>query len=167
MSDRNTQLKTLSSQLVHEGKLLRQLFDSLQQEHQCLSDKELDKLTAAVEAKQSILDEFNTAVSTRMEMLTKLGLDLEQQPQPEILKLIQKCAEEVPEISQHWEELEELLLQCKEQNAINGAVIEISSHSLQTAYTLLTAPTAGDADLYNAKGVSRKGGGSGNSIAKA
>lgn len=167
MTDRSKQLQILSGQLAHEGKLLRQLFDRLQDEHQCLSEKALDKLTAAVEAKKSILDEFDSAVSSRMGTLSGLGLDLEREPQPETLKLIQQCAEEVPEIMQHWKALEELLEQCKEQNTINGAVIEISSHSLQTAYSLLTAPTSGEADLYNAKGISRKGGGSGTSLAKA
>ena len=168
MSDRNSQLESLSSQLAHEGDLLRQLFDGLQQEHQCLSDKDLDKLTAAVELKKSILDEFDTAVSDRMETLSNLGLDLEHQPQPEIKKFIQTCAKENSEIEQHWKALEELLEQCKEQNTINGAVIEVSSQSLQTAYSLLTAPISGETNLYNAKGISRKGGGgSGKSLAKA
>jgi len=154
-------------QLAHEGKLLRLLFDNLHQEHQCLSEKALDKLTAAVEAKKSILDEFDAAVTKRMETLSSLGLDLEHEPQAKILKLIQECAKEVPDIMQHWKVLEGLLEQCKEQNSINGAIIETSSHSLQTAYAILTAPTSGETSIYNAKGISRKNGGSGNTLAKA
>lgn len=167
MTDRSKQLQILSSQLAHEGKLLRQLFDHLQDEHQCLSEKALDKLTTAVEAKKSVLDEFDIAVSSRMDTLSELGLDLEHEPEPETLKLIQQSAEEVPEIMQYWKALEELLEQCKDQNTINGAIIEVSSHNLQTVYSLLTTPSSDEADLYTAKGMAHKGGGSGKSLAKA
>lgn len=167
MTEHSNHLQTLSSQLADEGNLLRRLLDNLTQEHQCLSDKALDMLTAAVEAKKTTLDEFEAAVSSRMETLSRLGLDLQHEPQPEIFKLIQECSDQLPEIMQYWKELEVLLEQCKEQNAINGAVIEISSHSLQTAYKLLTTPITGESALYNAKGISRKGGGTGNTLAKA
>lgn len=167
MTERSPQLQTLNTQLAQEVDLLRQLYTSLQHEHQCLAEKALDKLTAAVEAKQTLLGEFDSAVSSRMDTLSTLGLDPRHEPQATTLKLIQDCAKELPEIMQHWLELEGLLEQCKEQNEINGAIIEVSSHSLQTAYALLTASTSGETDLYNAKGISRKGGGTGNTLAKA
>ena len=167
MTDSSSQLQTLATQLAQEVTLLRQLLESLQQEHQCLADKALDQLTAAVEQKKSLLDQFDVAVTSRMETLSTLGLDLQGDTQSNTLEIIRDCGKDLPEIMDHWSDLEGLLQQCKEQNEINGAVIEVSSHSLQTAYTLLTASNAGEADLYNAKGISRKGGGTGNSLAKA
>ena len=167
MTDRSTQLQTLSTQLAHELTLLRQLYDILLQEHRFLADKALDELTATVGTKSQLLDEFDAAVTARMATLTALGLDTQSDTPSATRQLIETCATEVPEIAQYWSELEELLGQCQEQNAINGAVIEISSHSLQTAYAILTASDSNKTDLYNAKGISRKGGGTGNSLAKA
>ena len=167
MSDRNSLLQTLNTQLAQEATLLRQLLDSMQQEHQCLLEKALDKLTATVEQKKSLLNEFDTAVTCRMETLTNLGHNSQGDTQSTTRLMIQECGKDDPAILDHWTALEELLLQCKEQNEINGAIIEVSSHSLQTAYTLLTRSNSDEADLYNAKGVSRKGGGAGNSLAKA
>ena len=146
---------------------MRQLFDSLQQEHQYLADKALDKLTSTVEQKKNLLDEFDAAVTNRMETLSTLGLDLQGDAQSTTLEFIKECGKDAPEIMRHWSNLEGLLQQCKEQNEINGAVIDISSHSLQTAYALLTAPNSEEANLYTAKGISRRGGGTGNSLAKA
>ena len=167
MSDRSVLLKKLSTHLAQEVVLLGQVFSALEKEHQYLSEKALEQLSSAVANKSAALSEFEQAVAIRMDTLAELGLDLENTPHSHSLKLIQECGNELPEILAHWSTLESLLQQCQEQNAINGAIIEISSHSLQTAYSILTAPTSGTPNLYDAKGISRKGSGTGNSLAKA
>jgi flagella synthesis protein FlgN len=164
VADRSTLIQQLSQQLAQEETFLRQFRDVLQEEHELLSERELDKLEDVVKRKQSILDEFQQSVNERMQTLQELGL--ETTDSSDIRLIVEGCADNAPEIAESWENLQQLLDECKEQNTINGAIIEVSTNSLKVALSILSDRTA-NTELYDAKGNTRPGDGSGSSLAKA
>lgn len=164
MTDRSALIQQLSQQLAQEGTFLRQFHDVLLEEHSILSTRELDKLEDVVKHKQSILDEIQQAVNERMQTLQQLGMDNNEGS--EVRRCIDECTGIIPEIGDSWTHLQSLLDECKEQNIINGAIIEISSESLKVALSILSDRTA-NTQLYDAKGKTRHGDGSGSSLAKA
>lgn len=164
MTDRSALTQQLSQQLAQEETFLRQFLDVLQKEHEILSERKLDALEEVVKHKQSVLDEFQQAVNERMQTLEQLGLDTAEDAS--VQRCIDECADEIPDIAESWENLQHLLEECKEQNIINGAIIEVSTHSLNVALSILSDRTA-STELYDAKGKTRPGDGSGSSLAKA
>jgi flagella synthesis protein FlgN len=165
VTDRNELLQNLTQQLAQEETFLRQFHDVLMEEHQTLSERKREQLEGVVQRKQSILDEFQQAVNERMETLKQLGMD-EGMDANQVKDFLDDCAKDIPEISQSWENLQQLLASCKEQNTVNGAIIEVSTHNLRVAMSILQGKTE-NAELYDAKGRTRNGDGSSSSLAKA
>ena len=166
MPERTALFEQLSQQLAQEEIFLRQFHDVLLEEHSILSERKLEEIERVVKHKQGLLDEFQQAVAERMKTLYELGLDQSLTDNTQLQQFMEQCGEELPEISASWGRLQQLLADCKEQNIVNGAIIEISNHSVQVALSILNGKT-GKAELYDPKGKTRRGDGSGSSLAKA
>lgn len=165
MTERTALIQQLSEQLAQEETFLRQFYDVLLEEHDALSEHDRIHLEQVVHNKQSLLDQFQQAINKRMETLRQLGMSEEATPDV-IDEFFKGCSSDIPEIMESWNTLQTLLTDCKEKNAANGAIIEVSTHSVQTALSILHGK-AGSTDLYDAKGNTKPGDGSGNSLAKA
>ncbi|MBD3669476.1 MAG: flagellar protein FlgN [Gammaproteobacteria bacterium] len=158
MPERAEIIERLPQQLAQELELLRQFYDVLMEEHDILEQRKTEHLDETTKRKQDLLDEFQGAVSERMALLEPINEDAQS--------VMSELAKQHSDIGGPWEELQQLLEQCKEQNIINGAIIEVSQHNLQIALSILTERTA-STELYDAKGKTRHGDGSGSSLAKA
>jgi flagella synthesis protein FlgN len=165
VADRKALIQQLSQQLAQEESFLRQFHDVLMEEHETLSQRDREALEEVVQRKQSILDEFQQAVKQRLETLKQLGAG-EDMDMDQIQGVIEDCAKDAPEMTECWDNLQQLLATCKEQNAVNGAIIEVSAHHLQVALSILHGDTD-STELYDAKGRTRHGDGSSSSLAKA
>lgn len=117
--------------LEEESKLSSQLYEVLLAEKACLAENQIDKLEANTREKESILNLLESSAKERAQFMPV-------QNQEEFDQLIHHYEPSLKEELLHdWQQLQTLLAKCREQNEINGTVLNINMHNTRRIFDIL------------------------------
>jgi len=143
--------------LDNQLELAEALAGLLREEQAVLGHRDTQALTQLAERKLVLSGQLEQQTGMLAKLLSENGLRLDRSG-------IQQCLN-TPELEKHWHNLQELLTGCRDDNHVNGNIIEVSKHTTQKMLRLLT----GDSDateLYGSAGKVEHGMGS-SRLAKA
>ena len=117
---------------------LRELVCVLEEEHQSLVEKNVEKLEGSTAKKQSLLQDIAVLEQERDALSRTMGRD------PEVLKVDQS-------LNRLNRQIKDLVDNCKYQNDLNGAIIEVSRQFNHRLLAILLGTEEKD-HLYDATG---------------
>ena len=125
----------LKEALHSEVEFAQQLLAVLHQERAALSGHDAAAMESVVADKQQVADQLEKQSHARDHLLHAGG----HGPGPQGLQSFIASAEPhmQRELSSLWQDLAQLLKQCREENQINGGVIEGSQRSIREALAIL------------------------------
>lgn len=155
------QQQQLSHLLKTELEVGQQLLVILEEEHQALSNRDADRITALSQTKLNQLQTFEKQMSQRSHFFKGLGIPQEQGA---IDKLLQapRCH---PTVIKQWQELRQLADSLQLQNEINGGIVTLSQRHISMALDVLTGQN-NSTPTYGRSGKTTTGNSSGR-LAKA
>lgn len=126
-----------------------ELLALLQAEREALTERKLPELVEIIEAKAKTIDLLDAQAQERREILAGLQRPSEESEWQALVKEVDDEA-----LNQSWEELREMLTECKRFNEVNGRMISRGKQTLGKLLTLLRGQNIAT-DLYNAQGESQ------------
>ncbi len=145
--------RELADILSREELCLSRLQQSLEQERGALEARQLGALEEAVRAKEKALEEA-------AELHRQRAILLEQCGYPDNESGVSRCIEHCePSLSRElrplWKRLHHLIRTCRDQNLVNGKILELNRQSLRQTLEILTRG-AGTIELYTPQGISTR-----------
>jgi len=129
---------------------LRQLLDA---EHAAIAARDTTALDQLTTDKLPLLAELEGFARERHAMLQKAGLTADRAG---FETLLGNEGNDASALMTQWDALRELLEACKEQNRVNGLVLDASYRTTQQALGILLGQTR-EAETYDARGAVRNG----------
>jgi flagella synthesis protein FlgN len=139
---------------------LEQLEKTLTEESKALSERKSDAISAYAELKSNLVDQIRQRAKAKARLLATSGAEIHP---GEVRKGIEQFND--PELCELWDTSLERLKQCKEQNLVNGLVIQRSKQRTEKLMDLVRGKPQKQ-NLYGAQGSSQSISGS-NRIAEA
>ncbi len=147
--------RELADILSMEKLCLSRLKESLEREYAALESQQIDTLEKAVKEKQSTLDEVAELQRRRSGLLRQYGFSNDNSG---VSQCIERCSPSLSrELLPLWEQLHTLIEQCRDQNLVNGRVLELNDRRVQQTLAVLTNGTQ-PLELYCSQGVSSRQG---------
>ncbi len=149
--------RELAELLSREELCLTRLQHSLHRERKALENRQLGVLEEAVKEKDSALAEAAELHRQRANLLRLHGFSNDEAG---VRHCIEQCAPSLTrELKPLWRRLHDLIRDCRDQNMINGKILELNRQSLRQTLEILTRG-AGAVELYTPQGVSTQRSGS-------
>ncbi len=143
--------RELADILSGEELCLSRLQRSLEQEKRALENRQLGALEEAVKEKESALAEAAELHRRRANLLEQHGFSNDESG---IRRCIEQCAPSLSrELRPLWGRLHDLIRSCRDQNLVNGQILELNRQSLRQTLEILTQG-AGTVELYTPQGRS-------------
>ncbi len=147
--------RELADILSMEKLCLSRLKESLEDEQTALENRQIDALEQAVKAKQDALQEAAELQQRRSTLLRQYGFSNDESG---VSQCIVKCSPSLSrELLPLWEQLHTLIEQCRDQNLVNGRILELNDRCVQQTLAILTNGTQ-PLELYSSQGVSSRQG---------
>ncbi len=147
--------RELADILSMEKLCLCRLKESLEDEQTALENRQIDALEQAVKAKQDALQEAAELQQRRSTLLRQYGFSNDESG---VLQCIAKCSPSLSrELLPLWEQLHTLIEQCRDQNLVNGRILELNDRCVQQTLAILTNGTQ-PLELYSSHGISSRQG---------
>jgi len=140
------------------------LHQSLQNEHQALSSNNLNAFERSVENKISHTSDLETIEKSLYSNLNKAGFKMDKKGVADYIATLNQKSDR-KNISALWKKMSHALLECQQQNKINGRILNMASVNIRQALDILTGKR-GNSKTYSSSGKQSKGDNS-NSIAVA
>lgn len=128
------------------------LLEALNEEHTALNERQSDRIEAAVKAKQERLANFERCEQQRKRWLQQAGV---AEQAGEIRDFLRKQESQPEELVALWDRLIATAGQCREQNRVNGALVEIHRRHVQRALDILRGTQ--ETPTYGPYGETRSG----------
>lgn len=117
--------------LEDESQLTGQLYEILIQEKNHLANNEVDQLEANTRQKEQLLTQLERCAKERKHFLPAENND-------EFMQVVHHYESPLKdELLQDWQNLQDKLKQCQEQNEINGTVLNINMHNTRRIFDIL------------------------------
>lgn len=140
--------------LVQASELLK----TLQLEREALKEREFDQVVSIVERKAQLLDQLDKNSQERQSLLKQAGFNGDEL---QIKGVIEQLNDK--NLQQDWNELLEVVKQCKQENAVNGKMVARGRQTLGNLLNLLRGQVNAP-QLYDDKGATTNNKGSNNFI---
>lgn len=151
-SIRTPDFETLLQHLQTEQSALQALHAILLKEQEALAGNDIDALNEITQEKAQQVEQINELISSRGEHMAKLGLANDQDGMAEALGKAPSNALR-DEAQGLWQQNQDLLENCQQQNQVNGIVIEAGTQSTQLVLDILQQPATPPATTtYDKKG---------------
>jgi len=138
-----------------EKELVANLLELLKHEEQVLVKRDVDGIEKAVAAKQLIISELEKLAVERSNVLKNNGCSDDKEGFEGYLSQLDERTSTA--LEQEWEQLQELLKSCQDQNQVNGHILDSSRRNTEKALSLLVGKgEEGDTRLYDEKGATDK-----------
>lgn len=140
-------LQAKFSQIVQrELDELAKLEEILRQEHDTLKQRDSDALIEITQVKQKLIESVESFWNERLVLLQGAGYSTDKEA---VLNLVSTDSQLVSQ----WDELESVLLNCQQQNQVNGLLVDMSRQQTQQLLSILLGEDSlKGAELYDAKG---------------
>ncbi len=135
--------RQFSELLERQFELAEALSGLLKEEQQVLGRHDAEALTRLAEHKLSLSRQLEQQTDLLAQLLSKNGLRLDRSG-------IQQCLN-TPELEMRWHGLQELLAACRDNNHVNGNIIEVGKHTTHKLLAILTGDS-GATELYGSAG---------------
>lgn len=122
----------------------------LQHEHTLVSGRDASAIEQIAQEKQQFLAQLDASGRAHSTALHAAGYTQHTQSMQDWLRQVDKNTGS--QLTPLWQRLESLLTACRQQNQLNGGVIEISRRHTQRALGILLGKTE-EAELYNPDGA--------------
>lgn len=132
------------------------LLQLMQDERAALQARDSEALGQIIEDKASHLIKLEQSALTRAEWARNLKSDSPENAWGELLENLQQ-----PELAQQWQQLKQLMDECRVQNEVNGKLLARSQHTFGRLLNIMRGQSDAPA-LYNQKGSRAQGGSSHN-----
>ena len=154
-----TRSEELVTLLQEERRLTHRLLELLRSEHRTLSGDDIDALAPLVEAKHCLIADMEALENRRIGLLrdasypaTETGmLDYLARHQPSAKQDVHRC----------WREVLTLAEDCRQQNLINGSIMQARYRHSVNALSLLRGKPAEESGRYGPEGTTGSPAGSG------
>ncbi len=155
--------RELADVLSTEKLCLLRLKQSLEHEQTALETRQTDALKQAVTDKKNTLNETARLQKRRAHLLQQYGFSNDDSG---ISRCIASCSPSLSkELHLLWKQMYTLTEQCRNQNLINGRILELNDRCIRQTLAILTNGTQ-PVELYSSQGVSSRQGNP-TSLAKA
>jgi flagellar biosynthesis protein FlgN len=133
--------------LLQEEQQASGLIELLEQEQDALAQRKADELLRVVAEKESSLGRLDGYASERASLLQQAGYSPDRDG---FLALLN--AEPSGRLRDLWHGVEALLKRCRQQNEINGKMLDISQIQARQMLALLLGRESGGNELYDQNG---------------
>ncbi len=151
-------LLTLFDQEIEQADAL---LSALQDEHEALQQRTASAIDSALTRKTQRLKDFDETERARRQLLRTLQVPDDRAA---IGAFLTKQTDNAPALTQRWSRLLSVAAQCRHQNQLNGALVEMQRRQVQRALDVLRG--APESTTYGPTGTAERRGGS-HSLAKA
>jgi len=145
----------LSDLLKQALEAVEQLHRALREEYTALTSNNLPGFEASIQKKIAYTTQLESIEQTIFSLLRNAGFSWDKTGLNSYVDTLGSPAEKRG-ILRHWEKLREAILQCQNQNQINGRILNIASLNIRQALEVLTGQKSGN--TYNANGKASDGG---------
>lgn len=145
--------RALGELMTREQDGLSRLHQLLDAEHAAIAARDTAALDQLITAKLPLLAELEGFARERLSLLQKAGLSADRAG---FEALLSREGNDTPTLMKQWDALQELLEACREQNRVNGLVLDASYRATQQALGILLGQTR-EAETYDARGAVRNG----------
>jgi len=143
--------RELADILSREELCLSRLQQSLERERKALEERLLGALEEAVKEKEHALEEAAELHRRRATLLEQYGFPDDESG---VSRCIEQCAPSLSrELRPLWRRLHHLIRVCRDQNLVNGRILELNRQSLRQTLEILTQGAKG-VELYTPQGIS-------------
>lgn len=118
-------------------------------ERNALARREFDALTKYTEEKATLVTQIEARDRECRTLLGSAGFDTNNEGVEQYLH--QHDAEQAAPLPDLWRQLSTLLTECRDQNRINGGIVELSRQHIELSLTLVRGHTP-DGRSYDPKG---------------
>lgn len=143
----NEALKANLHESQQQALALRGLLD---EERDALAANDTESLSVSADRKRRCVGTLENLNKARLEMSDACGFG--KSPEA-VFRLITVCADE-PSLSESWQEFLDVIRECSEANAGNGAIIHVRQEQIKGALNLLRAEHT-DGSTYGPNGRER------------
>ncbi len=154
MMDTRRPLEELDEVLEQEAQAATQLLTILRRERKALGSRDLEAIGESAREKEEAITELERLATRQNELLGLVGID----PGARDLRGALRSAG-LEGLAERWQVLLDVLAQCRQQNLINGGVIEMSRRFAQQVLEGLRGASP-DGRLYGPDGDARGDSGS-------
>lgn len=152
----NTTSQKMFSLLKEITSYLEQLQQALINEHQALTDNNMQAIELVARDKTILMETLEDLDKERRKILSAAGLNLKATGIEDFLQ--QNNAGQTTELKAIWLKIAELTRQCEKQNNINGIIIENNKQHTENALSILQGKQQ-NTELYSRQGKSIKASG--------
>lgn len=128
------------------------LQEILAQEYEYLKTREAEMLESLAKAKQQLIVQLEQYSIEKTQLLEQAGATADKAGLENLLSAMDERLR--GEVLDAWEQLREKLLECQQQNQLNGMIIEGKQRNAYQTLALLTGRQIQQNKLYNQKGAS-------------
>lgn len=139
MSEQEGLRQRISALVQQEIRCIQALNSALDEERQALTDRDAQRLEQSIAAKQTQLGALEALESQRIARLTAAGYGNDSSAMASYLS----ATDANDQLNTLWTELVNLLRTCRDNNVVNGGVIEASRHRAQQALAILRGQIPG------------------------
>ena len=157
------QHQKLSDHLNKEMVLAQDLNRLLDEEYQLLSHKNPELIADISKQKQNLVLEIEKANKIRTHIIASAGFP----NQPENITTLVSQLQEDDDIAITWHKVIELIASIRQQNIINGGIIQVSLQRNRSALAILTGRQQQDSGTYSSIGKAQDNHQQGISLARA
>jgi flagella synthesis protein FlgN len=136
--------------LQTEAELTQQLLQLLRQEFELLKSSPSKKLEELLGQKKQQLQQNEQCAQQHNQLLVSLGYTPDRKGTGDF---IQQCPQKA-QLQERWDQLSDLLEQCRKQNEINGGAVQLNQHQVSHALDVLRGFANSD-KTYGPGGESR------------
>ncbi|MCW9023747.1 MAG: flagellar protein FlgN [Gammaproteobacteria bacterium] len=140
-------LKSILSNITHS---LQKLEQTLADEFTALSNDDFEQIQQTAQDKNTVFETLEKLEQQRQQHLADAGLDLNSTGV--MAYLDRQTANIKSEMSQSWEQIEVLTQHCRQQNAVNGIILEKNRRRIEKALSILKGQITDTHATYSANG---------------
>ena len=147
----STQLREdLGKVLRQETETANQLLNALRKERTALGRRDLEATEAVAREKDKLVTRLESLANRQNELLSSTGIDFSRKKVDEALKGLG-----LGSLAKQWLRLLDILADCRQQNLINGGIIEMSRRFSQQVLDTLRGASLDD-ELYGPGGEAKR-----------
>lgn len=150
-TERVIQIDSLINQQL---KATAELLSVMHSEHQALARQDTKTLTPLIEKKQLLLAELETASVGFLNLLLNDGVSLDKDRIETLLAEMSIATDD--HLVAGWNRLQQQLLDCQQQNLVNGQLMEVSRRGTEQALSILLGHGHAEPGLYDGRGATQR-----------
>lgn len=128
-----------------------ELLDVLHREQEALGQRDADTVEGVVTEKQAVIGRLEELQGERLGLMDEGGYTRDSEGMAALVVAAPEALS--ADLDNAWQDFEERLQRCQEQNQVNGQVLESSIRQTRQALSILVGGGATESGLYNRDGA--------------